>query len=124
MAWPLLNALNQAEIRNNTLENENQLLRNHIEKLEKELGILTGKKPILHFPIGQICNVSIDNDQTPESTDCVEQENKNSKFDLEAPIVTDPLEVRPVITQKTKKVQDRPVGVPPDQGPLPRLTCM
>lgn len=30
VAWPLLNALNQVEMRNNTLENENQLLGDHI----------------------------------------------------------------------------------------------
>ena len=47
----------------------------------------------------------------------MEQGNKNSKADLEAPLMTDSLELRPVITQKTKKVQDRPAGVPPDQWP-------
>ena len=44
MAWPLLNALNQAEITATTLESENQLLKDYIEKLEQELSILTGKK--------------------------------------------------------------------------------
>ena len=44
VAWPLLHALNQAEKRADTLENENKLLRNCIEKLEQELNILTGKK--------------------------------------------------------------------------------
>jgi len=34
MVWPLLNALNQAKISNNTLENENQLLQDSIKKLE------------------------------------------------------------------------------------------
>ena len=51
----------------------------------------------------------------------MEQGNKNSKADLEAPLMTDSLELRPVITQKTKKVQDRPAGVPPDQW-LPAQT--
>ena len=32
VVWPLLNALNQAEIRADTLESESQLLKNHIEK--------------------------------------------------------------------------------------------
>ena len=41
VAWWLLHALNQAE----TLENENQLLRDRIEKLEQELNILMGRKP-------------------------------------------------------------------------------
>jgi len=84
---------------NNTIENENQFLRDHIEKLEQELGILSGKKPVLRFPIGQVCNALVDNHQTPEATDFVDQEHKNSKLDLEAPMVTDPLEVHPVITQ-------------------------
>ena len=44
VAWPLLHALNQAEKRADTLENENELLRTRIEKLEQELNILTGKK--------------------------------------------------------------------------------
>ena len=44
VAWPLLHALNQAEKRAGTLENENELLRNRIEKLEQELNILMGEK--------------------------------------------------------------------------------
>jgi len=117
VAWPLLNALNHAEMRNNPSENESQLLKGCIEKLEQELGTLTGRKPILHLPIGQVCNISINNDQIPESTGFVDQENKKSKLDIESPILTDPLKVHPVITQKTKKVQDRPAGLPPDQWP-------
>ena len=42
---------------------------------------------------------------------------KNSKSDLDALLATDPLEIHPITTQKTKKIQDRPVGVPPDQWP-------
>ena len=71
----------------------------------------------MHFPIGQVCIIPIDNDQTPESMDLVDQENKNSKLDLHAPLAADPLEIHPIITQKTKKIQDRLVGVPPDQWP-------
>ena len=44
LRWPLLNALNQAEIRADTLESENQLLKDRIEKLEQELNILMGEK--------------------------------------------------------------------------------
>ena len=40
----MLNALNQTEIRADTLENENQLVKDCIEKLEQELSILTGEK--------------------------------------------------------------------------------
>ena len=71
----------------------------------------------MHLLIGQVRNISVDNEQILEKTDLVEQGNKNSKADLEAPLMTDSLELRPVITQKTKKVQDRPAGVPPDQWP-------
>ena len=46
VAWPLLHALNQAEKRVDTLENENEMLRNRTEKLEQELNILTGKKKL------------------------------------------------------------------------------
>lgn len=70
-----------------------------------------------HLPIGQVHNISIGNEQGFETTDLVEQGNINSKSDLEAPPMTDSLELHPIITQKTKKVQDRPPGVPPDQWP-------
>ena len=47
---------------------------------------------------------------------------KKSKLDLEFAISTDPLQVRPVVTQKTKKqTQDRPAELLPDQWP-PALT--
>ena len=73
--------------------------------------------------IGQVRNISVDNEQIFETMDLVEQE-KNSKADLEAPLMTDSLELCPVITQKTKKGQDGPVGVPPDQWPLPKRIFM
>ena len=120
VAWPLLHALNQAEKRAGTLENENRLLRDHTEKLEQELNISMGEKPTLHPLVGQVRNISVDNEQIFETTDLVEQGNKNSKADLEAPLMTDSLELLPVTTQKTKKVQDRPAGVPPNQWPPPQ----
>ena len=46
--------------------------------------------------------------------DLANPESKNSKLDLSVLLATDPLEI---ITQKMKKIQDRPVGVPPDQWP-------
>ena len=59
VAWLLLNALNQAEMRANTLENENQLLQDRTEKLEQELSILTGIKTTWNFPIRQVRNISV-----------------------------------------------------------------
>lgn len=41
-------------------------------------------------------------------------ENKASRSDLEAPSDMDPFEICPIITEKTKKIGDRPAGVPPD----------
>jgi len=84
-----------------------------------------GKKPTLRPPIGQVYNISVDNEQIFEATDLVEQGNKNSKADLEAPLITkDSLEHHPVITQKTKKVQDKPARVPPDQWPPAKYIFM
>ena len=125
VAWPLLHALNQAEKRADTLENENEMLRNRTEKLEQELNILKGKKKTtLHPLLGQVRSVSVDNEQIFEATDLVEQGNKNSKADLEAPLMTDSLQLCPVITQKTKKVQDIPARVPPDQWPPAKYIFM
>jgi len=47
--------------------------------------------------------------------DLVDQENKNFKLNLKALLVTDPLEIHPIIIQKIGKIQDRLAGVPPDQ---------
>ena len=109
---PLLNALNQAEVRADTLESGNQLLKDHIEKVEQEFNVLTGKRPTLHSLIGQVCDISIDDNDISEVMDLVEQENKNSKSVLEASLMKDSLKLYPIITQKTKKVQDRPARVP------------
>lgn len=49
--------------------------------------------------------------------DLADPENKHSKLDLDALLAMDPLEIHPIITQKMKKVQDRPAGVPPDRWP-------
>ena len=71
----------------------------------------------MHLLIGQVHNISVDNEQILEKTDLVEQGNKNSKADLEAPLKTHSLELCPVTSQKTKKVQDRPAEVLPNQWP-------
>lgn len=43
--------------------------------------------------------------------------HKISRLDLKATPETGPFEIQPTGTQKTKKVQDRPAGVSPDQWP-------
>lgn len=76
-----------------------------------------GKKTTLNFLRGRVHNISIDSNQVPESMDLVDPENKNSKSDLDVPLAVDPLEICPILTQKMKKIQDRPAGVP--SGPWP-----
>ena len=98
VAWPLLIALNQLEMTTNTLENQNQLLRDHIEKLEQQLGILMEKKSSLKLPMKQVCNISVDDTQVPELMDLVDPKYKASKSDLEAQSATDPLEICPIRT--------------------------
>ena len=115
VAWPLLDALNKADKENTKLMNENCLLKDRIRKLEEDISVLTGKKSDL--PVSQIRTLSISDEQGLETTELPEQGKKNSKSNLEAPSEVDPLQLRPIISQKTKKVQDRPAGVPPDQWP-------
>ena len=94
------------------------IMRRHW-KIRAELSILTGKKTTLHFPLGQVHNISIDNDQNPESMDLVDQENRNSKLDLMLRLHWIPW--RSVLLKhkkKPKEIQDRRVGVPPDQTHL------
>ena len=63
---------------------------------------INGKKKNknLHPPIGQVHNISVDNEQIFETMDLVGQGNKNYKADLEAPHMTNSFQLRPVIIQK------------------------
>jgi len=48
---------------------------------------------------------------------------KQTKILLEDLETSDPQELRPVITQKTKKIQDRPAGLAPEErAPCPQHT--
>lgn len=49
------------------------------------------------------------------SVDLADSKDKISRSDLKAPPKIDPFEIRPIVSQKTKKTQGRPVGVPPDK---------
>ena len=60
---------------------------------------MTGEKPTLNCLIGQVLNISMDNNQVPESMDLVDPDNKNRKSDLSALLAMDPLEICPIITQ-------------------------
>lgn len=91
VAWPLLMALNHAELSNCTLENENQLLCDCTEKSKQLLGILTGKKSSLTFPLKQICNIAWENTQAPESMGLGNPRKKLS--DLEVPLEAESFEI-------------------------------
>ena len=93
MAWPLLNALNQSELSNDTLENESQLLHDHTGKTKHQLGILTGRKPSLTFPIKQVLNIALENTRAPNSMDLDDSKDEVSRSDLKAPPEMDPFEI-------------------------------
>lgn len=57
------------------------------------------RKSSLNFPVKQVRNISVDDTHVPESMDL----DKTSKSDLETPSAMDPLEIHPIIIQKTKK---------------------
>ena len=126
VAWPLLIALNQAEMTTNAFENENQLLQDCIKKLEQQLSILTGRKSSLNLPMKQVNNTSVDDTQAPELMGLVNPEDKISKSDLKAPSAMDPSEIHLIITQVNKQteIQGRPAGCPLINGPLPKPIYM
>jgi len=124
VVWPLLTALNQTEKKADALENKNQLLKNHIERLDQELNILMGKKPTLLLLTGQVHNVSVDSEQDFKTVDLVEQGNINSKLDLEAPPTTDPVELCPIIIQKKKRYKIDKQGYSLTNGPPPKRIFM
>lgn len=55
--------------------------------------------------------------QAPESMDLGNAKDKVLRMNLEAPPEMHLFQIQPVITQKTKKIQDRRAGVSPDQWP-------
>lgn len=77
-----------------------------------------GKKSSLTFPVKQIQNIVLEHTQAPESMDLGNAEDKVLRMNLEAPPEMHRFQIQPVITQKTKKIQDRSAGVSPDQWPL------
>jgi len=74
---------------------------------------LRGEKPNPIIPVQKIQNLSLEItgdpvQENPHELDSVNGSTK--KLDLEAPLELDPFEIQPVVTQKTKKTQDRPAG--------------
>lgn len=113
-------ALNQLNITEPALTDENQLLCDCVEKLERQVAILTGRKNHLIIPLHKILNISLNVtgdpvQGNPHKMDSVNEGTKRS--DLEAPLELDPFEIQLVVTEKKTTMQDRPLGVPPDKWP-------
>ena len=53
-------ALNRLNITEEILTDENQLLRDHVEELEKQVAILRGKKLNPVIPVQKIRNISLE----------------------------------------------------------------
>ena len=99
-------ALNWLNITEAALTDENQLLRDRVEELERQVAILRGKKPNPIILVQKIRNISLEmtGDPIQENPHELDSENESTKkLDLEAPLELDPFEIRPVVTQKTKK---------------------
>ena len=60
VVWPLLMALNWLNITEAALTDENQLLCDRVEGLERLVAILRGKKPNPIIPLQKIQNISLE----------------------------------------------------------------
>ncbi len=58
--WPLLMALNWLNITEAALTDENQLLCDRVEGLERLVAVLRGKKPNPIIPLQKIWNISLE----------------------------------------------------------------
>ena len=109
-------ALNRLNITEEALTDENQLLRDRVEELERQVAILRGKKPNPIIPVQKIRNISLEitGDPIQDNPHELDSENESTKkSDLEAPLELDPFEIRPVVTQKTKKNAGQASGAAP-----------
>ena len=109
-------ALNWLNITEAALTDENQLLHDRVEELERQVAISRGKKPNPIIPVQKIQNISLEItgdpvQENPHELDSVNESTKKS--DLEAPLELDPSEIRPVVTQKTKKNAGQASGAAP-----------
>ena len=113
VVWLLLMALNQLNITEEALTDENQLLRDHVEELERQVAVLRGKKPNPIIPVQKIRNNCLEItggpiQDNPHELDSVNESTKKS--DLEAPLELDPFEIQPVVTQKTTTTKKKNAG--------------
>jgi len=112
VVWLLLMALNQLNITEVALTDENQLFRDCVEELERQVTILFGKKTNSILPLQKIRNISLEItwdpvQENPHKPDFVNESTKRS--DLEAPLELDPFEIQPVVNQKTTTTKN-PTG--------------
>ena len=80
-AWPLLMALNQLNITEAALTDENQLLHDRVEELERQVAISRGKKPNPIIPLQKIQNISLEitGDPVQENPHELDSVNESTK---------------------------------------------
>jgi len=134
MAWPLLLTINACHFLEEGVKNENEILKPCIRQLENKITSLTGQTapPLNRTSPLKLRSISLEGEKDLDQQDpwiLAEPKNKkkakqtkSQQEDLES---LDFLEIRPVITWKTKKIQDKPAGWYPKSSPLhmPRYTC-
>ena len=96
VVWPLLMSLKRLNITEEALTDENQLLHGHVEELERQVAILTGKKTNPIIPLQKLQNTSLEItgdpvQENPYKLDSVNESTKKS--DCEAPLELDPFEI-------------------------------
>ena len=89
-------ALNQLNITEAALTDENQLLHDRVEELERQVAISRGKKPNPIIPLQKIQNISLEItgdpvQENPHELDSAHESTKKS--DLEALLEPDPFEI-------------------------------
>ena len=131
VAWPLLLTINAYHSLEEELQDENKLLKACVRQMEKKITSLTGQAapPLNRTSSLKLRPMSLEGEKHLDQQDpwiLVEPKNKKkakqTKIQLEDLGTSDLLEVRPVITQKTKKLQDRPTGLAPGEWPPAHTT--
>lgn len=109
------------------LKGENKLLKACVRQLENKITFLTGRIVPSTTSISplKMRTISLNEEKDPDQQDSwilVEPKNKRKsnqigKVWLEDLRTSDPLEIRPIITQITKEVQERLTGLSPEECP-------
>lgn len=101
-------ALNQLNVSEEALADENQLLYDWVEKLERQITVLIGKKMNLVIPLQKVWNISSERTRDAEQGNAHKIDSINEgtkKLDLETFCGLDPFEIHSIMMQKNKKIK-------------------